>query len=84
MYIDHRLDSPHPHPLRGADTTNRLTSGAPSVERAAREHGMIQFRRKPKFPYVSLLGTYKVRTVQVNVRESYWFGYRSSTDLESR
>ena len=39
------------------------------------ERGMIQFRRKPKFPYVSLLGTYKVRTVQVNVRESYWFGY---------
>ena len=39
------------------------------------EHGMIQFRRKPKFPYVSLTGTYKVRTMQVNVRESYRFGY---------
>ena len=46
--------------------------------------GIIQFRRKPKFRYVSLPGTYLVRTMQVNVPESYWFGYRSSTDLESR
>ena len=56
------------------DTTN--TPDNPILDsKSMEEHGMIQFRRKPKFPYVSLPGTYKVRTMQVNVRESYRFGY---------
>ena len=44
------------------------------------ERGMIQFRRKPKFPYVSFMhvpGT----ACKLNVRESYAVGYLSSLDL---
>ena len=38
-------------------TPDNPTLNSKSME----ERGMIQFRRKPKFPYVSLPGTYQVR-----------------------
>ena len=66
--------------MDSTSTPDNPTLDSKSME----ERGMIQFRQKPKFPYDSLPGTYLVRTMQVNVRESYWFGYWSSLDLESR